>query len=194
MRLFAFFAAMVFCLFSTQSAHAKRGFAIVGYGMNVEKIETTPSSFTKKDGTHFDLGWAYNELSVFFMPIYASSSEGPVLYAKHFGDVTYIPVTPELRAEIAHDLGHDPFAGYSFSGWKHIWGLLIFLPLIAFAQLKKYLQASVENEGTGYAPDQRQAAPDPQNRYSPAVEAQPASRGGGDALIAQPRGFGRKGL
>lgn len=72
-----------------------------------------------------DLGYAYREISVFWMPIWAYPTDGMVLYAGEGANLALAPVDDAVLAQIKAVTGVD-HSGYRFPYWAHLWGWLPF--------------------------------------------------------------------
>lgn len=68
-----------------------------------------------------DLGYAYREISVFWMPIWAYPTGGMVLYAGSGETLALAPVGAAELARIEALTGTD-HSGYVFPLWQHLWG------------------------------------------------------------------------
>ena len=112
---------------------------VVSHGEEIDLVHDlpdTPEYFN--EGGHWDVGYMYYQYSVLFMPVWASDGEGRfVLYN---GD-RYIDLPPEALAELQTAMPgkDDVAAGYSFNAIGHMWGLLIWVPLIGIGVLFKFL-------------------------------------------------------
>lgn len=78
-----------------------------------------------------DLGYAYREISVFWMPIWAYPTDGMVLFAGEGANLALAPVDDAVLAQIKAVTGVD-HSGYRFPFWTHLWG---WLPLGGLALL-----------------------------------------------------------
>jgi len=99
--------------------------------VRVEKVAALPDrpEFALPEG-HADLGWAYKDYSVFWMPLGYGRADGFVLTT---GDSYYTPKHPGALDAIANSYG----AGYHFNPVAHLWGWLILGPLMAMGLLRR---------------------------------------------------------
>ncbi|WP_108810764.1 hypothetical protein [Sphingorhabdus sp. Alg231-15] len=76
------------------------------------------------DGSFVDVGYMYKETSLLFIPLWAEeTTETFVLYTETEDGYAYLPLDDEELEQLKSKLGSDPTEGYSFSRWKHMWGV-----------------------------------------------------------------------
>lgn len=76
------------------------------------------------DGSYVDVGYMYEETSLLFIPLWAKeTTETFVLYTETDDGYAYLPLDDEELSRLKETLGSDPTEGYSFSRWKHMWGI-----------------------------------------------------------------------
>ncbi len=76
------------------------------------------------DGTFVDVGYMYEETSLFSIPLWAEeTTETFVLYTETEDGYSYLPLDEAELSRLKETLGSDPTEGYSFSRWQHMWGI-----------------------------------------------------------------------
>ncbi len=76
------------------------------------------------DGSYVDVGYMYEETSLLFIPLWAKeTTETFVLYTETDDGYAYLPLDEAELSRLKETLGSDPTEGYSFSRWKHMWGI-----------------------------------------------------------------------
>ncbi len=76
------------------------------------------------DGSYVDVGYMYEETSLLFIPLWAKeTTETFVLYTETDDGYAYLPLDEAELSRLRETLGSDPTEGYSFSRWKHMWGI-----------------------------------------------------------------------
>lgn len=79
---------------------------------------------SKGEPIQLDLGYSYREVSALWMPFWASTDQGIVLYGGNGGPVSITPVTDIDRAAMVKASGVDLVEGYRFPFYEHLWGWL----------------------------------------------------------------------
>lgn len=116
----------------------------------VEKVADLPQTDAfKVDNKHLDVGYAYKAWSFYWMPFWASSADGYVLYSETPTGYTVIPLTPSNRDFLKSILGRDPTAGHSFSLLAHIWGWAVLACLLGVLVLYGVAKARSESTASG---------------------------------------------
>jgi hypothetical protein len=138
MRFLTIFISL--CLFiMTASTHAKDiPFIDNLRSVEVERITALPKTdrYMFAEG-HADLGYAYEEYSIFYLPFWARAGDGPVIYRQDGDKISYLKVTPIIAAELTADLNRDALAKYHFSRLKHMWGWLVLSGIIGLIYVRK---------------------------------------------------------
>ncbi len=76
------------------------------------------------EGSYVDVGYMYEETSLLFIPLWAKeTTETFVLYTETEDGYSYLPLDEAELSRLKETLGSDPTEGYSFSRWKHMWGI-----------------------------------------------------------------------
>lgn len=76
------------------------------------------------EGSYVDVGYMYESTSLWFVPLWAEeTTETFVLYTETEDGYSYLPLDEQELAQLKATLGSDPTEGYSFSRWKHMWGV-----------------------------------------------------------------------
>ena len=82
------------------------------------------------------VGWVYEESGIMGLPYWASDvSTGPSLYYDTGYGYQIAGVAPGQVALLEQKAGSPVLTGYSFSGWRYMWGWLFPLTLILLAWL-----------------------------------------------------------
>lgn len=80
-----------------------------------------------------DVGYAYREIRILWMPFFAWSEGGFVFFSRtDTGQYSIAPAHEIEFMRVTRAIGHDPREGYSFNMLAHMWGWLSLIPL-AFA-------------------------------------------------------------
>ncbi|GAA0472962.1 hypothetical protein GCM10009096_12750 [Parasphingorhabdus litoris] len=76
------------------------------------------------DGSYVDVGYMYESTSLFTVPLWAEAATDIfVLYSETEDGYSYLPLNEAELSKLTAALGSDPTEGYSFSRWKHMWGI-----------------------------------------------------------------------
>lgn len=89
------------------------------------------AGYGPKGEVQLDLGYAYREISVFWMPLWAYKTDGLVMFAGEGADLALSPVNDAVLAQIKDATGID-HSGYRFPFWEHLWG---WLPIVGLGLL-----------------------------------------------------------
>ncbi|MEP2103526.1 MAG: hypothetical protein ABJP02_15460 [Parasphingorhabdus sp.] len=76
------------------------------------------------EGSYVDVGYMYESTSLFTVPLWAEAATDTfVLYTETEDGYSYLPLNEAELSKLKESLGSDPTEGYSFSRWKHMWGI-----------------------------------------------------------------------
>lgn len=76
------------------------------------------------------LGWAYRNFEALKLPFWNYSGSGYALYSESRKYLQIIPLDDAALARLNAAAGRDLTTGYSFRGWKYLWGWVF---VLAFA-------------------------------------------------------------
>jgi hypothetical protein len=176
MRKWLILAGLALALAPAVAEARRRGIPIV-YNMGhtrVEQVAALPDTAAfRGPAGHVDLGWAYSDYSIFWIPFGYGAAEGYVLSN---GEGYYV-LEPKDYPEIARLTGVDLSQPHPLGMLGHLWGWLLVLllgGLVAWRKFSRNFQFSMHAPSYEGA---RTAAPPPQ----PESES------------VRQRGFGRKG-
>jgi len=149
--LFRLFAVLLIALGISAPSQAA-GIPIVYQfdSYTVEKIADLPQTDAfKVDNKHLDVGYAYKAWSFYWMPFWASTADGYVLYSETSTGYSVIQLTPANHGVLKSILGRDPTAGHSFSLLSHIWGWAVLACLLGILLLYGAAKARSESTANG---------------------------------------------
>jgi len=97
-------------------------------GETITKVATFPNTtnFSSVDGKHFDAGFRYKQVDIFFIPVWNYD----IKWCGYISDKYYIDLTDRELAEYASMAGVQLPTDYPLSFWEKIGGKLLFMGLL----------------------------------------------------------------
>jgi hypothetical protein len=91
------------------------------------------------------VGYAYRELSILRLPLWASEEAGLVTYFETRAGWQIAIMVPE-QVRLLERMSGRSYSGYSFPFWKHMWGWLFALGLVLWYVLQRRAEAKWREE------------------------------------------------